>query len=121
VVKKITTLFVIVALPGCQKANTKYAPDFDLKAFNEISHGDRIEVVVNKIGYPLRIEKIDQAKGSTQELEISSKSTLAFDDRGSVYIMSYSLQMNGKRDFERFSIAVKDRVVVASNHEIVTE
>jgi hypothetical protein len=108
-------------LASCNQENTEYASKFNKTAFLGISVGERVEQVISDLGLPLRIKKVC-LDGSQPAEVLYPKDGFVFDTNPIYcYILSYSLQIDGTRDFERNSIRIERGIVVSKRSETVTD
>ena len=123
-IRVMTICYIALAIFGCSnpKQNTVFANGYSRNKFDTIQVGDSASTVFNILGKPLFIQKGSISnEGRSTCSETDQVNSFIPADLDSWYVLSYSAQLDGRKDFERNSIKIERGVVTSVLCELVDE
>lgn len=117
---KIVLLIIFIGIGiGCHdsSSNTKFGLKYNERAFKVLKKGDSVDDALKTLGPPLLIQGWKHDSSS----KVLDAGGVDFKNPDYSYLLVYSMQVNGRKDFERRSLLVAKGVIVEITDETVTE
>jgi hypothetical protein len=112
-------IFIAIGI-GCHNSNsnTKFGLKYNEHAFRLLKEGDSLENALASVGPPLLIKEWKEHDAGKV---IDATSLSEFKHLDCSYLLVYSMQINGRKDFERRSLLIVNGVIASIADETVDE